>query len=324
MIKRIGFDARNVPAQGGAGVAHVSRELLAALKVAAPECHVEILEFHSRQDFLNSVDAVIFPSGAVPLWFRGAAYPLVHDLFIFDHPEWFDQRLLKRAFTTKSFLFGLRRAERIFAVSEATKKDIVRHAGVSEEKIDVVYQGAGIPKNFAHEKQIQEQFFLALGTVEPRKNLNLLFELVSRNDFPDGFRLVIAGKAGWGNVVVPNDPKIEYLEGVSDAKKWELLRDARALLLPSFAEGFGRGALEAMSVGTPVIASDTTAIPEVVGDAGILLPTDDADAWANAINRIATDEDLYLDLGKKGYTQSMKFLWKKTADSMLATIIGTC
>lgn len=323
----IGVDLRELTRQegNGAGIAHVSKELWDALNRNAQDIDIVCLPLRTRNDFARNMQGVLFPTGAVPIWFQGVAFPLVHDLFIFDHPEWFDQNVFQRAWTTNVFLRGLRRARHIFAVSEYTRQDIIRHAKIALDRITVTYQGTDVgPSEIPPKENHAENIFLALGTVEPRKNLGMLFALIQRGDFPKNAKLIVAGKKGWGGIQVPAHRQIVYAGEVSEEEKRRLLRRATALVLPSFSEGFGRTALEAMSMGTPVIASRAGALREVVGEAGILLDPLDVSAWKEAIADLSKNPIKCGELSERGRTQAKKFSWEYTSREILATIKSSC
>lgn len=319
--KVLGVDLRGLKAGRGAGVFYATKELYAALSSESEEYNVDIQPLYSKGE-VAKCKQVFFPTGAVPLWFRGRAFPWVHDLLIFDYPEWFNQSLLKRLFTTQSFLYGLRRAVHVFAVSEFTKRDIERLAAVPSARITVTYEGVGwnMPET-PMETKVVNPYFLVLGTLEPRKNLGMLFDLVRRGGLPDGYRLVVAGQRGWGNVSLLEHPQIEYVGVVNGEKKISLLRDATALLLPSLSEGFGRTALEAMSLKTVPVASRTGAIPEVVGKSGLLLDPGDPGAWEEAMRKLANDDDaLRSELSGRAFQRAKEFSWKRTAEIILKQI----
>lgn len=322
---RLGVDLRGLADAPGSGIPHFSRELWEALR-AIEQKEIELLAFASRKDFRKQVDAVLFPTGAVPIWFHGNAFPVVHDLYIFEHPEWFNQSFIKRLFTTQTFLRGLRKSRHIFAVSEFTKAQIEKTAGIPSQRITVTHQGA---KSYAQvpvedRTKIPEHFFLALGTIEPRKNISLLVDLIENGDWPSNSALILAGKKGWGNVNIPTSKQFIYLGEVGNDLKWNLLRSAQGLLLPSFGEGFGRTALEAMSVGTPVIASSSGAIPEVIRDGGMLIDATDHLGWKEAMHKVASEKDFAEELAKKGKQQATNFSWEKTGKAILASIKASC
>ena len=170
-------------------------------------------------------------------------------------------------------------------------------AHIPDGRVTVTYQGIR-----PIEKGETKAYALVLGTINPRKNIPFLEALwpeVERRC--PGVQLLIAGK-----------PRLTF----SDARRDDLVAHAAMLLLPSLHEGFGRTALEAMSAGVPVIASNRGAIPEVVGEAGLLLEPDDREGWIQAI---VDGFEGHLD-GSAGRARSKRFSWQKTADIMLAKL----
>lgn len=324
-MKTIGVDLRGLRHLhgAGAGISHVSRELWQELQCRNQSGAFYFIPLFARKDFMSSMYGVIFPTGAIPLWFRGRAFPLVHDLFIFDHPEWFPQRFLQRLFTTRSFLYGLNRAEHIFAVSEDTRRSISQYTRVAHDKITTVYQGVVLSRGEQQPVNPQD-YFLLLGTIEPRKNLSFVFDLFISGLVTRSTRLIVAGPMGWGNISIPKHPRIEYVGEVPESEKEVLLRGACGLLLPSLAEGFGRSALEAMKLGIPVIASDAGALPEVVKDGGILLSLDDPSSWVISMRRLCEDVAYREMTIRRGIRQAECFSWEKTVDIILATIKSSC
>ncbi|MCE9586134.1 glycosyltransferase family 4 protein [Candidatus Uhrbacteria bacterium] len=325
-MKRLGIDARGIDTGPGAGIAHATRELVDALQESAPSFGVELVVYRevmsgsqlSSRLMRDRLDHIFVPSGAVSPFIGGYVYPWVHDLAIFRHPEWFPQSFWKRLLTTRLFLKGLRRAKHIFAVSEDTKKEIEWIAGIDGPRVTVTHQGIQRSSDVARDEvQGSEKYALILGTVEPRKNIAFIDELWGdvRRRFPNA-RLVVAGRDGWGNVSTKN---AERVENVSDAERDRLIANASMLLLPSLHEGFGRTALEAMSHGIPVIASNKGAIPEVVGKAGVLLQPSDREGWIRAI----TDGFEGRIDGQAGKEQVKRFSWKNTARIILAKIVET-
>jgi alpha-1,3-rhamnosyl/mannosyltransferase len=326
---RLGIDLRHVPTDGspGAGVAHASNELAEALCEHARGYDIETIEFRGKTrswEFEKRVrnrwiDALFCPSGAVPPFLSVPAFPWVHDVAIFTHPEWFPQSRLKRFLTTRLFLRGVRRAPHVFAVSEDTKRALTTVAGIEPEKITVTYQGVrlSLPQTTA-----KGDYALMIGTVEPRKNIPFIIELWEdvRRALGRDVRLVIVGKAGWGNVEIPSRDWIERVESAADEERDRLLAGARVLLLPSLHEGFGRPVLEAMALGVPVIASNRGAIPEIVGEAGTLLDPNDRSAWISAV----CDALLGRLDGRGGKVRAALFSWERTARTILAKVRESC
>lgn len=256
----------------------------------------------------------------------------VHDLSPFVFPNFYN---LKRRLWHKSLGFkkSLMRADIIFAVSEFTKKDIIEKFGVEEKKIKVVYQGIdhsvykpNLPESelrrVRNKYSLPGEFILFLATIEPRKNLVGLIEAFNR--LPNKVSLVIAGKPGWkfGPSVkkISQSPKREFIHElgyVDEADKPFLLALAKALVFPSFYEGFGFPVLEAMAVGTPVITSNLTSLPEVVGDAGILINPYNINDIANAVETLLGNTVMQKHMREKGLVQAEKFSWEKTASEVL-------
>lgn len=306
-MMRLGVDLRHVPTDGspGAGVSHASRELADVLTKYGPEQGIEVIPMYgemrswrlARRIKAEKIDALFCASGAVPPFIGVPTYPWVHDVAIFKHPEWFPQSTIKRLLTTKLFLHGVRHAKHVFAVSEDTKRTLMQVAGLAEEQVTVTYQGIqpiqpGESRGYA----------LILGSINPRKNIEFIRDL-----WPGVERRVPNA-----TLIVAGEPFMTF----DDNKRDDFIRHASVMLLPSLHEGFGRTALEAMSAGVPVIASNRGAIPEVVGDDGVLLDPMDREAWVAAIVRGLTGK---LD-GTRGPVQAQRFSWPVTAQTILAKI----
>jgi glycosyltransferase involved in cell wall biosynthesis len=308
---RLGIDLRHVPDDGsvGAGIEHASIELAETMEVLADRYGIVIVRVSSPKRALplrqklkeEKIDALFVPSGAVPPFVPVPFFSWVHDVEIFQHPEWFDQHPLRRGLTTSLFLRGVRNARHLFAVSEDTKRELMKIAGVNTKDVTVTYEGICPIKPGE-----QESYALILGSINPRKNVDFIVDLwpeIERR-VPSA-RLVIAGR-----------PVMRF----DDEQRDTFIRHASVLLLPSLHEGFGRAALEAMSAGVPVIASDRGAIPEVVGDAGVLIDPNDHSAWIEAITSAFQGK---ID-GSRGRARAAEFSWEKTASTILAKIKECC
>ncbi len=179
----------------------------------------------------------------------------------------------------------------------------------------------------AAELGVGRGFILAVGTLEPRKNLPLLLRAYHRLRTAAGLRvpLVLVGGKGWmyDEVFHTIDAlglgdHVRHLTGINDTQLAHLYRAAGALAFPSHYEGFGLPALEALHAGCPVVASDRGSLPEVVGEAGVLLPPDDIDAWCEALEQVLTDAEVSDRLRRAGPAQAAHFSWRKTAEATLA------
>jgi len=322
-MRILGIDARGLESSSGAGIAHAARELIDAMRMYAGDYGIELKLYRERMSGLelrlalrrDGVNHVFVPAGSVSPFLRGVLYPWVHDVAIFWHPEWFPQSWVKRLFTTRMFLFGIKRARHVFAVSHETARAIREFVFLAEQDVTVTYQGANVgPLQW---DRVDPPYVLALGSVEPRKNLVFIDTLWPRvlARVPHA-RLIVAGREGWGDVQLKHAERILTFD---DARRDQLLIGASALILPSLYEGFGRTVLEAMSLGVPVIASDRGAIPEVVGKAGILLSPADINGWVTAMTLALKGE---LD-GSIGIERSQLFSWESTARLILAKIQKT-
>lgn len=333
-LRRLAVDARHlVPGQPGAGVAHASRELIAVLRERAGDFGIEIVTYTGRQSGRSiarqgrrhNIGAWLVPSGVVSPFLRGTIYPWVHDLAIFEHPEWFPQSILKRLVTTNVFINGLKRARHIFAVSDDTKQAILKRTRRSPEDITVTYQG--ISPHASTGRNNTAEYALILGTVEPRKNIHFIVDL-----WPDVLRrtgrniqLVIAGSSGWGGVdeqLKTNGAYPPYVRRVSsfdDVERDSLIENASVFLLPSLHEGFGRTGVEALSAGVAVVASRAGALPEILGPAARFVDPKDRQGWTDAIAdslNAKVDPDILR-------AHAARFTWTSTADIMLAKIAET-
>ena len=169
----------------------------------------------------------------------------------------------------------------------------------------------------------RDSYLLFMGTIEPRKNLSRLLqaaELAGKRAGP----LVIAGAHGWGSDEVAariqslrRAGRVTYLGYVPDSARPALINGARGFVYPSLYEGFGLPVLEAMACGVPVLASNVSSLPEVVGSAGLLLDPGDVDAIAQGMIRLWEDEALRRDLSARGLEQARGFSWERTASQTL-------
>ena len=273
----------------------------------------------------------------------GAPCPVVttvHDISFQIHPDLFlpkDRRILQ-TFVPRS----LRKAAAVIAVSESTRRDILRsYPYISKEKVCVVLEAAGphfkIPDDgqetarAAANKALgldDRPYLLAVGVLQPRKNLEVLldaFALLKLGPHPPPHRLVIAGKRGWLDetdaqlAALPAEVTQEIvLAGyVADDALPTLYGGADALCYPSRYEGFGLPPLEAMACGCPVLCSRASSLPEVVGDAGILLPFADSSAWAHALETLLGSPAVQARWRVRGPARAALFSWEKAGRETL-------
>ncbi|MBI2473579.1 glycosyltransferase family 4 protein [Candidatus Uhrbacteria bacterium] len=329
-------------------------ESIQQLKALGP--HVKILSpfrptfsFISRHLFLplriliQRPDVFFSPFGQIPLGWRGKAVVTVHDLAIYDHPEWFPSN---QDFSTRVLVPGsLARADGLIAVSRATQKKLQDLFPQTQDRVHVIYEGVSLQEvheAVTHTNQSSRLFpfdrdvVLMLGTIEPRKNIvNALraFDLFlqSHPEQVSQARCVLAGKMGWHTQEVEQvltqintrwrsiepDGVIVFLGPVTEQQKWQLLSRAACLLYPSYDEGFGLPLLEAMTVGTSVIASDRGALPEVGGEAVVYVDPEDIEAMSFALTQCLLVPEGMRELRELGIQRASEFSWERAAQQTL-------
>lgn len=262
----------------------------------------------------------------------------VHDLVAFLFPNNHNKKatLIEKIFLKRA----VKKASRILTVSENTKHDLLKKFALSEDKIAVVPCSAGdefMPlekstlTNFQQQTNLPKDFFLAVGTLEPRKNyVNLIkaFALLA-DKFPQ-YHLVIVGGKGWQYDTIYEEirrnyltKKVHLLGYISNSSLVKLYNSASALVFPSLYEGFGIPPLEAMKSGCPVIASNTSSIPEVVGDSAILVDPKSHLDIAGALIHFASHPNLAASLREKGLDQAGKFSWENSAKLLKMALEST-
>jgi glycosyltransferase involved in cell wall biosynthesis len=163
---------------------------------------------------------------------------------------------------------------------------------------------------------LPERFILFVGTIEPRKNLMTLLEAwAMMRDRPD---LVIVGGWGWNYEPIRErmgrlGDRVHHLDALAPADLPAIYNLALVLAHPAWYEGFGLPPLEAMACGTPVVVSDSSSLPEVVGDAGLVVPAGDANAWRKALEKVVGDTELAADMRRRGILRAAEFSWSRSA-----------
>lgn len=256
----------------------------------------------------------------------------VHDLTPILFPEFHTKK------TVWSFRhvisYSVKKADAIVADSFCTKKDLVERLGVDESMISVIHLGVDHERyhpvkdkmrlaQVRSRYRLPEEFILAVGTIEPRKNMLGLAKAYLRAK--TAHKLVIAGRRGW-----MSEPFFRMLESEPELKRDVILLDyvaeedlpalyglSQLFVYPSLYEGFGLPPLEAMACGTPVLTSDTSSLPEVVGDAALRVDPYDTDALANAIAKALSEPSLRKRLSRKGIERARAFTWDRSASEVL-------
>jgi glycosyltransferase involved in cell wall biosynthesis len=288
------------------------------------------------------IDVFHTPNYVAPIVSSIPVIITVHDLSVFLFPDlhpfyrrWRHQLL---------FPTSVSRAAKIIAVSNQTKQDLATLFPTTADKTVTIYNG--LPVWFYKDRKqdavnsmqlpptadcqlptgFPEQYILFVGTLEPRKNLELMLQSFAtvkhRNHIPH--KLVVIGGEGWGKnrlqaqlAKYDIETEVVFTGHLEYNQLPSIYHRASLLVFPSLYEGFGFPPLEAMACGIPVIASNISSIPEVVGDAGILLNPDNWQVWADTIYTVLTNKSLQLELRQKGINRAHQFSWEKTAQQTL-------
>ena len=266
---------------------------------------------------MNPESILWSPANTGPLLIRNQALT-IHDLSPLEHPEWF-----RGMFTAWYRLFLpilARRVRKICTPSEYVKQKVMTRFEIKNVIVTPNAVNHAIFHPHAEQKkyELPKCYVLFVGSIEPRKNLNLL--LRAWNEIKDIFKdtwLVIAGASGhiFKSVNMPRHVhRVCFLGYVDDETLPGLYANASLFVLPSLTEGFGLPALEAMACGTPVIASDGGALPETIGDAGIIFALSQPSALSTTMRECLSNHDLRLSLSHQGILRAGKFSWMETSD----------
>jgi glycosyltransferase involved in cell wall biosynthesis len=279
-------------------------------------------------------DLLFVPAHVVPLR-HPPTVVTIHDLGYLHEPE--SHPPGQRAHLVASTRWGVRVARRVIAVSEATKRDLVKRLGVAEDRVRVVHHGVDpafrplSPEAVTAVRTrygLPPAFVLAVGTIQPRKNVGALaraMRTVAAADLPH--YLVIAGKRGWLAERVEEEiaasgmgERVRWLGYVAAGDLPALYNAADAFCFPSRYEGFGMPALEAMACGVPTLLANRAALPEVAGDAALLGNPDDAEGFGAELVRLLTDEELRRRLAAVGRMRAARFDWDRSTAETLAVL----
>ena len=280
----------------------------------------------SGADLFHGVHSVVPIASPVP------TIVTVHDLAFMRFTQTF--RAYNRAYLDFATRLSVRRAARVLVVSEHTKREVVGLLGVPAERVVVtpnaVREHFRPPEPaalaaFRAKKGLPERFLLYVGTLEPRKNLTTLLdayaEVIRHHDVP----LIVGGGKGWLYDAVFQRleqlglrERVQFVGYIEEEELPLWYAAATLFVFPSLYEGFGMPPLEAMACGTPVVTSNSSSLPEVVGDAGLMAPPHDSAAFAAAISRVLSDPALHQELRERGLVQATRFSWRVTAERTLA------
>ncbi|MCX6787564.1 MAG: glycosyltransferase family 1 protein [Candidatus Kaiserbacteria bacterium] len=288
----------------------------------------------------EDIDVLLFVTPLLPLWLPKRIKTVV------ICPELGSQKITPGTFMGKFIAFVrdqilmpvcLARAIKIISISQATKEDIRTYYHIPNDKIEVIYIAFQDLSNYALRApdlpKEQKPFFFFTGRVKPRKNVHTIVSafIQFRKSFGINCKLVIAGKSGGEyrasmvEELTKNalEKEVFFVGYISTEHLCAYYKNAVALVFPSLNEGFGMPVVEAMSLGTPVITSNVSSLPEAAGDAAILVNPHNVDEICQAMEMVFTDTILRETLIKKGYEQAKKFSWTKTANEYLILLEKT-
>ena len=300
--------------------------------VAEPSGNYSVMEQVRVPLALKRAGAHVFhaPHYVLPPVLPCPSVVTIHDCIHLMFPEYLPNKLAY-AYARTFMTIAARRSSRVLTVSEASKRDILRFFKIPASKVEVVYNA--IDDRFDREPemedvmrvreryQLNDPFLLYTGNIKPHKNVERVIEAYSllRTRGFDNLKLLIIGdeisKSPHLRRAVHRHQlhrQVRFLGFVPDATLAVLYRLADVFVFPSLYEGFGLPPLEAMASGTPVVTSNVSSLPEVVGDAALLVDPKDADAIAGAIQRILTDRDLRRSLTQKGLGRAHDFSWERS------------
>lgn len=278
-------------------------------------------ELLAGADLLHATEHLLLPLR------RASSILTVHDLIFRLFPAY--HLPLNRLFLGLAMPVFLRRASHVMTVSQASRGDLLRLYGLPAGKVSVVPEGVApryrpVPDGPQRETVlrrygVRRPYLLVVGVIEPRKNLPMLFRAL-RGLLAGGFshQLVVAGSRGWLDEPIVREagqmaPDVRLTGYVDEEDLPALYSAADLLAYPSLYEGFGLPALEAMACGTPVVASRAGALPEVVGDAGVLLDPLDVEGWVEALASLLRDEERRRELSRLGRERAAGLTWERAA-----------
>ena len=293
------------------------------------------IDYHTL--FRQKPDITHFFNVIIPPRIEGKVINTIHDLTFYLYPETIGEKHLK--FLQENIRRSAQRPDKIITISQSSKDGLIEKLEVDPAKIEIVYPG--VDSSFFQNQlnhidlqalrskyQLPDQYILYMGTLEPRKNIERIvdaFACFKQNNtsISADYKLILVGKKGW-----LYEPIFEKVRGygiekeviftgyVEEQDKPYLYQMASLFMFPSLYEGFGMPVLEAMAAGVPVITSNTSSLPEVAGDAAILIDPYDIEGMAMAIEAVLCNEAMRQELIHRGYNQVKKFNWDDSAQKL--------
>ena len=325
-------------------------ETIYSLNKEFPDRRIELKFFNASQKKLDlwnrfkfpplelrgfKADILHCPDYLIPPTLNSNIILTIHDLAFMRYPEFNFDWFIKKY--TREVQKNVRAAKMIIADSLSTKNDIIEFFKINPSKVEVIYLAADKifkrlsenekDKNVLKKYKINKKYILSVGTIEPRKNFIALikaFNLIKKKDASFDYKLVIVGRTGWKSEATyaeknnsPYTEDILFTGRVPDEDLVQIYNQAELFAYPSLFEGFGLPPLEAMSCGLPVIASGTSSLKEVIGDAGILVKAGDENELGNKILSIIKNMEIKEKLKEKSLAQVKKFSWGETAQKTI-------
>ena len=284
--------------------------------------------------FGKDADVTHFFNYIVPPFVHGKKVVTIHDMVYKAFPETMNRKT--KILLNLGMKKSMKRADVVVTDSQFSKTEIVKYFPQYENKIEVVpcgvdcnvfkpVQDKSIIEKVKANHNIKGKYFLYLGTLEPRKNLTRLvkaYEILTKRK-EDCPLLVLAGGKGWLYDEIFEQvnksglgDKVIFTQYIPSEEICPLMNGAEAFVFPSLYEGFGMPPLEAMACGTPVIVSSSASLPEVVGDCGIIVDAYSEESIADAMEKIADNQELKKQLSEKGIVRAREFSWEKSAEKL--------
>ena len=279
--------------------------------------------------FGTKSDIYHFFNFTIPKNIKGKVINTIYDTVFISAPETMGDRK-----ELEEYKYGAQKSDLIITISESAKNDIIKNLGVNEDKIEIVHPGIDL-ENYSQKYKKEElerirkkynlpsEYILYLGTIEPRKNIERIIKafIKYKEKVDDDLKFVIVGKKGWKyenimKLIESMGTDIIITGYIDEEDKIPIYKLAQFFTFPSLYEGFGMPVLEAMAAGVPVVTSNVSSLPEVAGDAAILVDPLNEDEIFEAYKKIRSDSNYREEMIQKGYEQAKKYQWKYSAKKL--------
>jgi len=279
--------------------------------------------------FGTKSDIYHFFNFTIPKNIKGKVINTIYDTVFISAPETMGDRK-----ELEEYKYGAQKSDLIITISESAKNDIIKNLGVTEDKIEIVHPGIDL-ENYSQKYEKEElerirkkynlpsEYILYLGTIEPRKNIERIIKafIKYKEKVDDDLKFVIVGKKGWKyenimKLIESMGTDIIITGYIDEEDKIPIYKLAQFFTFPSLYEGFGMPVLEAMAAGVPVVTSNVSSLPEVAGDAAILVDPLSEDEIFEAYKKIRSDSNYREEMIQKGYEQAKKYQWKYSAKKL--------